>query len=54
MRAERFTIKGTELYLYLPDGMARTKLPGYLDRRIKIPVTIRTINTVAKLVELAR
>jgi uncharacterized protein (DUF1697 family) len=50
---ERFAMSGRELYLYLPNGMGRTKLPGYLDRRLKVPVTIRTINTVTKLVELA-
>lgn len=49
---EQFTISGKEIYLYLPNGMARTKLPAYLDRRLKIPTTVRNWNTVAKLVEL--
>jgi uncharacterized protein (DUF1697 family) len=49
---ERFSVKGTEIYLYLPNGMARTKVPSYLDRRLKVPTTIRNWNTVTKLVEL--
>jgi uncharacterized protein (DUF1697 family) len=50
---EEFAFVGTELYLHLPNGMGRTKLPGYLDRAIKIPTTIRNWNTVSKLLELA-
>jgi uncharacterized protein (DUF1697 family) len=50
---EQFSIRGEEIYLYLPNGMARTKLPAYLDRRLKVPTTVRNWNTVAKLVELA-
>jgi uncharacterized protein (DUF1697 family) len=49
---ERFSIKGTEIYLFLPNGMARTKLPSYLDRRLRIPTTVRNWKTVTKLVEL--
>jgi uncharacterized protein (DUF1697 family) len=51
---EQFVIKGTELYLHLPNGMGRTKLPAYLDRRLKVPTTVRNWNTVTKLLELAR
>lgn len=50
---ERFLIKGTEIYLYLPNGMARTKLPAYLDRRLKLGATIRNWKTTTKLAELA-
>jgi uncharacterized protein (DUF1697 family) len=35
------------------DGMGRTKLPAFLDRRLKTPTTVRTWNTVLKLLELA-
>ena len=42
-----------ELYLHLPNGMARTKLPGYLDRQLKIPTTVRNWSTVNKLIELS-
>ena len=50
---EQFAIHGAELYLHLPNGMGRTKLPAYIDRRVKVPTTIRTWNTVTKLLELA-
>jgi uncharacterized protein (DUF1697 family) len=51
---EQFAIVGTELYLHLPGGMGRTKLPDYVLRRIKVPTTIRNWRTVTKLAELAR
>jgi uncharacterized protein (DUF1697 family) len=50
---EEFTGRGTELYLYLPSGMGRAKLPAFLDRQIGIPTTVRNWNTVTKLAELA-
>jgi uncharacterized protein (DUF1697 family) len=50
---ERFAVKGTEIYLYLPNGMARTKLPAYLDRRLKVSATIRNWRTTNKLAEMA-
>ena len=53
-RPEEFEIRGRELYLHLPNGMGRSKLPGYLDRQLKIPNTVRNWNTVTKLIELAR
>ncbi len=49
---ETFAVLGEEVYLYLPDGMARTKLPSYLDRQLGVPITIRNWNTVVKLLEL--
>ncbi|HEX6761932.1 MAG TPA: DUF1697 domain-containing protein [Gaiellaceae bacterium] len=51
---DQFAVAGRELYLYLPNGMARTKLPGHLLRRLDVPTTIRNWNTVTKLAELAR
>jgi len=50
---EEFAIKGSNLYLHLPNGMGRTKLPAYLDRKLKVPTTVRNWNTVLKLLELA-
>ena len=50
---DEFTVNSAELYLHLPNGMARTKLPGYLDRQLKIPTTVRNWNTVNKLIELS-
>jgi uncharacterized protein (DUF1697 family) len=49
---DEFAIKGTDLYLHLPNGMGRTKLPPYLDRKLKVPTTVRNWNTVLKLLEL--
>jgi uncharacterized protein (DUF1697 family) len=51
---ERFVIAGTELFLYLPNGIGRSKLPPYLDRNIKVPATVRNLNTVTKLVEMSQ
>ena len=52
-RPDGFAIRGAELYLHLPNGMARTKLPGYLDRQLKIPTTVRNWSTVNRLIELS-
>lgn len=52
-RPEEFAVIGAEIYLHLPNGMGRANLPGYLDRQLKIPTTVRNWNTVTKLVELA-
>lgn len=50
---EEFSVSRTEAYLYLPNGMARTKLPPYLERSLKVPMTIRNWNTATKLAEMA-
>jgi uncharacterized protein (DUF1697 family) len=50
---ERFAVVGAELYLHLPGGMGRSKLPDYVLRRLKVPTTLRNWNTVTKLAELA-
>ena len=50
---DRLAIRDRELYLHLPIGMGRSKLPAYLDRQLKIPVTIRNWNTVTMLCELS-
>jgi uncharacterized protein (DUF1697 family) len=52
-RPEEFAVRGSDLYLHLPNGMGRTKLPAYLDRQLKIPTTIRNWNTATKLLGLA-
>ena len=51
---DRFAVVGREVYLHLPGGMARTKLPAYVLRQLGVPTTIRNWNTVTKLAELAR
>jgi uncharacterized protein (DUF1697 family) len=50
---DEFAIRGCELYLHLPNGLGRAKLPGYLDRQLKIPTTVRNWNTVNKLIGLS-
>jgi uncharacterized protein (DUF1697 family) len=49
---EEFTPIGRELYLHLPDGMGRAKLPPALDRAVGVPGTARNWRTVLKLQEL--
>jgi uncharacterized protein (DUF1697 family) len=51
---EEFALRGCELYLHLPNGMGRSKLPAYLDRQLEIPTTVRNWNTVTALLDLAR
>lgn len=50
---EEFAVVGSELYLHLPNGLGRSKLPDFVLRRLKIPTTLRNWRTVAKLAELA-
>ena len=50
---EEFAVSGCELYLHLPNGMGRAKLPAYLDRHLQVPTTIRNWKTVTKLLELS-
>jgi uncharacterized protein (DUF1697 family) len=49
---ERFVLRESEVYLHLPQGMGRAKLPALLDRRLPAPVTYRNWSTVTKLLEL--
>jgi len=50
---DSFVIRNREVYLHLPNGMARTKLTNvYFDSKLKTVSTARNWNTVAKLVEL--
>jgi uncharacterized protein (DUF1697 family) len=39
----------SDVYLYLPNGTARSKLATYVDRRLKCSMTVRNWNTVAQL-----
>ncbi len=50
---DSFALKAREIYLHLPQGMARTKLTNaYFDARLKTVSTARNWNTVGKLVEM--
>ncbi|MBW8825686.1 MAG: DUF1697 domain-containing protein [Acidobacteria bacterium] len=42
-----------ELYLHLPGGMGRAKLPAAVGRAIGVPTTVRNWRTVTALAELA-
>jgi uncharacterized protein (DUF1697 family) len=51
---EEMTLRGRELYLYLPDGMGRAKLPPQLGKiGPKVGATARNWRTVLKLADLA-
>jgi len=51
---EELYIRGREIFVYFPNGMARPKLPlGLIDRAVKMPNTGRNWNTVNKLLEMA-
>ena len=50
---EAVVVDGANLYLHLPNGMGRAKLPVSLGRQLGVPVTFRNWNTVTKLAELA-
>jgi uncharacterized protein (DUF1697 family) len=51
---EEFTARGAELYLYLPNGMGRAKLPVAIGRVVKEPATARNWKTVTALLEMAQ
>lgn len=52
---DEFSLQGREIYLYLPNGAARTKLTSrYFDARLEIPSTFRNWRTVTKLAGMAR
>ena len=50
---DSFAVKGREVFLQLPNGMARTKLTNvYFDSQLKTVSTARNWKTVSKLVDL--
>ena len=51
---DTFAVLGREIYLNVPNGMARTKLSNaYFDAKLKTVSTARNWKTVTRLVELA-
>jgi uncharacterized protein (DUF1697 family) len=49
-----YLVRGRELYLWLPDGIANTPLASWKwDQLLGVPGTARNWNTVTKLAELA-
>lgn len=52
---DRFTVRGREIYLHLPNGGGRTKLTNqYFDSKLGTTSTIRNWRTVLQLLELAQ
>lgn len=52
---DQFVVRGREIYLSLPNGVAKTKLTNaYFDSKLATVSTLRNWNTVQKLVELAQ
>lgn len=52
-RVDRFVVRGREVYLHVPGGMARTRLTTYyFDRRLGTTMTVRNWRTVTRLAEL--
>ncbi|MGA2969965.1 MAG: DUF1697 domain-containing protein [Acidimicrobiales bacterium] len=50
---EQFSVIGHEIYMHLPNGMGQTKLPDYLSRRLKVPITFRNWNTVSRMLAMS-
>ncbi|MEJ2205908.1 MAG: DUF1697 domain-containing protein [Gemmatimonadota bacterium] len=52
---DRFVVRGREVYLHVPGGMARTRLTtDYFDRRLGTTMTVRNWRTVTRLAEMVR
>lgn len=50
---DTYEVRGREVYLYCPNGLARTKLTNdYFDRALKTTSTVRNWNTVLRLLEM--
>jgi uncharacterized protein (DUF1697 family) len=51
---DAFTVRGRDVYLHLPNGVARTKLTNdWFDRALATTSTVRNWNTVLRLLALA-
>jgi uncharacterized protein (DUF1697 family) len=50
---EEMHASALEIYLNLPNGIGRAKLPVALGRRLKVPATMRNWRTVTNLMSLA-
>ena len=53
--AEAFEVNNKVLYFHVPDGMAKAKMNNnYFEQKLKVVATGRNLNTVRKLIELAK
>lgn len=54
-KGDRFAVAGREVYLHLPNGVARTKLSNaWLDSKLGTVSTVRNWRTVEKLLAMAQ
>jgi len=53
-KTERYAIKGKVFYLFAPDGIGRSKLVANIETCLGVPATGRNLNTVNKLLEMAK
>lgn len=52
---DTFVVRGSEIYLHLPNGVARTKLTNaYFDATLETVCTLRNWRTVLKLIDLTQ
>lgn len=52
---EELRVVGSELYVYFPNGMGRSKLPfSVIEKALEVPGTSRNWNSVTKLLEIAQ
>lgn len=49
---DRFAVHGREVYFDITHGMGTSKLVPAVQRKLKVPMTIRNLNTVNKLLSL--
>jgi uncharacterized protein (DUF1697 family) len=50
---ERFEVRGREIYCHLRLGVADSLLgKGFIEKKLKVPITARNWRTVQKLAEL--
>ena len=50
---EQFELTEKVLYLYAPDGIARSKLATNISKHLGVSTTARNLRTVEKLLEIA-
>jgi uncharacterized protein (DUF1697 family) len=50
---EQLSVTGRAIYFHLPNGFGRAKLPPSVDRRVKVPITVRNWRTILALSEMA-
>jgi uncharacterized protein (DUF1697 family) len=53
-KTERFALKGTVFYLHTPDGFAKSKLAGRVEKLLGVQATARNWRTVTTLAQMAK